>query len=121
MESPQTTHPLLRIARDVILVDIFIFMSLGFVYMLAGWSTIHQYASGLVWTGALGMILLLISAGWGNGRREETAALSQLMREHEVFYLLNRDNSARGRILLVGAIALAVSFVVGWILIIRFP
>jgi hypothetical protein len=39
------------------------------------------------------------------------------MREHEVFYLLNRDNSGRARFLLVGLIALVISLAIGLILL----
>jgi hypothetical protein len=117
MQSSQTTHPVLRILRDVMLLDILIFLSLGIIHLLAGWKTTHQYGSGLVWAGAIGMILLLVSAGWRDGRRQDLVALSQLIREHEVFYLLNRDNSGRARFMLVGLIALTISFVIGLILL----
>jgi hypothetical protein len=108
MQSSQTTHSVLRILRDVILFDMLIFLALGIIYLIAGWNTVHQYGNGLVVAGAIGVILLLISAGWRDGRRQDQAALSQVMREHEVFYLLNRDNSGRARFMLVGLIALVV-------------
>ena len=117
MPNSQTTHPWLRILRDVILFDILIFLSLGIIHLLAGWKTTHQYGNGLVWAGAIGMILLLVNAGWRDARRQDLVALSQLMREHEVFYLLNRDNSGRARFMLVGLIALIISFVIGLILL----
>jgi len=117
MPSSQTIHSLLRIVRDVILSDIFIFLALGLIHLLAGWKTIHQYGNGLVWVGAIGLILLLASAGWRDGRRQDLVALSQLMREHEVFYLLNRDNSGRARFLLVGLLALVISLAIGLILL----
>jgi hypothetical protein len=117
MRNSQTTHPLLRILRDIILCEILIFLSIGIIHLLAGWKTTHQYGNGLVWAGAIGMIFLLISAGWRDGRRQESVALSQLMREHEVFYLLNRDNSGRARFMLVGLIALVFSLAIGLILL----
>lgn len=117
MRNSQTPHPVLRILRDVMLFDILIFLSLGVIFLLAGWKTAHQYGSGLVWAGTIGMILLLVSAGWRDGRRQDLVALSQLMREHEVFYLLNRDNSGRARFMLVGLFALIISLVIGLILI----
>jgi hypothetical protein len=98
------------------LLDILIFLSIGIIYLLAGWNTTHQYGNGLVWGGTIGLILLLASAGWRDGRRQELVALSQLMREHEVFYLLNRDNSGRARFMLVGLIALVISLAIGLIL-----
>ena len=117
MRNSQTTHPLLRILRDVILMDIAIFLALGIIHLLAGWKTTHQYGNGLVWAGAIGVILLLINAGWRDGRRQDYVALSQLMREHDVFYILNRDISGRARFMLVGLIALLISFAIGLILI----
>ena len=117
MQNSQTNSPLLRILRDVMLFDFIIFLSLGIIYLLAGWKTIHQYGSGLVWAGVIGMILLLVSAGWRDARRQDLVALSQLMREHEVFYLFNRDNSGRARFMLVGLIALLISLVIGLILL----
>jgi hypothetical protein len=117
MQSPQTTHSWLRVLRDVILLDILIFLSLGVIHFLAGWKTTHEFGNGLVWAGAIGVILLLISAGWRDGRRQELVALSQLMREHDVFYLLNRDNSGRARFMLVGLIALIISLAIGLILL----
>ena len=117
MRNSQITHPLLRIFRDVILLDILIFLSLGIIHLLAGWKTTHQYGNGLVWAGAIGVILLLVNAGWRDGRRQDLVALSQLMREHEVFYLLNRDNSGRARFMLVGLIALIISLAIGLILL----
>ena len=118
MRSSQTIHPLLHIVRDVILSDLLIFLSLGIIHILAGWKTTRQYGNGLVWTGTIGLILLLASAGWRDGRRQDLVALSQLMREHEVFYLLNRDNSGRARFMLVGLIALVISLAIGLILLI---
>jgi hypothetical protein len=117
MQKSQNTHPLLRIFRDVILLDILIFLSVGIIHLLAGWKTTHQYGNGLVWAGAIGLILISVSAGWRDDRRQELVALSQLMREHEVFYLLNRDNSGRARVLLVCLIALVISFFIGLILL----
>lgn len=117
MRDSRTTHPLLYIFRDVILFDIFIFLSLGIIHLLAGWKTTQQYGNGLVWAGAIGMLLLLVTAGWRDGRRQDLVALSQLMREHEVFYLLNRDNSGRARFMIVGLIALIISLVIGLILL----
>ena len=117
MRNSQATHPWLRILRDVILSDILIFLSLGIIHLLAGWKTTHQYGNGLVWAGAIGLILLLVNAGWRDNRRQDLVALSQLMREHDVFYLLNRDNSGRARFLLVGLIALLISLAIGLILI----
>ena len=117
MRDTQTTHPLLHIFRDIILLDILISLTLGIIHLLAGWKTTHQYGNGLVWTGGIGLILLLVSAGWRDGRRQDLVALSQLMREHEVFYLLNRDNSGRARFMFVGLIALLILFVIGLILI----
>ena len=117
MRNSQTTHPWSRILRDVILVDILIFLALGIIHLLAGWKTTHQYGNGLVWAGAIGVILLLVNAGWRDGRRQDLVALSQLMREHEVFYLLNRDNSGRARFMLVGLIALIISLAIGLILL----
>ena len=117
MRNSQTTHPVLRILRDVILFDILIFLSLGIVHLVAGWKTTHQYGNGLVWAGVIGVILLLVSAGWRDGRRQDLVALSQVMREHEVFYLLNRDNSGRARFMLVGLIALVISVAIGLILL----
>jgi hypothetical protein len=107
----------LRILRDVILFDILIFLSLGIIHLLAGWKTTHQYGNGLIWAGVIGVILLLVSAGWRDGRRQDLVALSQLMREHEVFYLFNRDNIGRARFMLVGLIALVISVAIGLILI----
>ena len=117
MPNSQTTHPWLRILRDVILFDILIFLSLGIIHLLAGWKTTHQYGNGLVWAGVIGVIVLLINAGWRDGRRQDLVGLSQVMREDEVFYLLNRDNSGRARFMFVGLIALAISFAVGLILL----
>ena len=117
MKNPPTAHPLLRIFRDAILLDIFIFLALGIIHLVAGWKTVHQYGNGLVWAGVIGLILLLLSSGWRDGRRQESVALSKLMREHEVFYLLNRDNSGRARFLLVGLIALVISLLAGLILL----
>ena len=116
MRNSQTTHPLLRFLRDVLLFDILIFLALGVIYLLAGWTSTQQYASGLIWAGAIGMILLLVGAGWRDGRRQDLVALSQVMREHEVFYLLNRENSGRARFLLVGVVALLIAFVMGLII-----
>jgi len=116
MQDSQTTHPWSRIFRDVIVLDILIFLTIGIIHLLAGWKTTHQYGNGLVWAGGIGVILLLVSAGWRDGRRQELVALSQLMREHEVFYLLNRDNSGRARFMLVGLIALIISLAIGVIL-----
>ena len=117
MQNSQSTHPWLRILRDVILLELLIFLFIGIIYLLAGWESIHQYGIGLVWAGVIGVLFLLVSAGWRDGRRQDLVALSQLMREHEVFYLLNRENSGRARFLLVGLIALGIAFVIGWILI----
>ena len=117
MKNPPTAHPLLRIFRDAILLDILIFLSLGIIHLLAGWKTTHQYGNGLVWAGAIGLILLLVNAGWRDNRRQDLVALSQLMREHDVFYLLNRDNSGRARFMLVGLIALVISLAIGLILL----
>lgn len=117
MQDSQYTRPWLRIFRDVILFDILIFLSLGIIHLLAGWKTTHQYGNGLVWAGAIGVILLLVTAGWRDSRRQDLVALSQVMREHDVFYLLNRDNSGRARFMLVGLIALIISLVIGLILI----
>src|SRR5512145_3186663 len=117
MQNSQTTRPVLRILSDVMLLDIIIFLLLGFIHFLAGWKTINQYGNGLVWAGVIGLILLLVSAGWRDGRRQDLVALSQLMREHDVFYLLNRDNSGRARFMLVGLIALVISLVIGLILL----
>jgi len=99
------------------LLDMLIFLSIGVIHLFAGWKSTYQYGNALVWTGAIGLILLLFSAGWRDGRRQELVALSQLMREHEVFYLLNRDNSGRARSLLVGLIALIITLLIGVILI----
>jgi hypothetical protein len=117
MQNSQTTHPLLRILRDIILFDIVIFSALGLIHLFSGWQTTHQYGNGLIWAGAIGAILLLVSAGWRDGRRQDLVALSQVMREHEVFYLLNSDNSGRARFMLVSLIALLISLAVGLILI----
>ena len=117
MQGTRTTHPMLRIFRDVLLFDAILFLIVGAVYLLAGWTTARQYGNGLVWAGVIGIIMLLVSAGWRDGRRQDLVALSQIMREHEVFYQLNRDNSGRARFMLVGLIALAVAFVVGLILL----
>lgn len=117
MQNTKSTHPWLRILRDVILLELLILLSVGLVHLLAGWENIHQYGVGLVWAGVIGVLFLLVSAGWRDGRRQDLVALSQLMREHEVFYLLNRENSGRARFLLVGLIALVITFVIGGILI----
>jgi hypothetical protein len=119
MQNSQTTHPMLRMLRDVILFDILIFLFLGLIHLLAGWQTTHQYGNGLVWAGAIGVILLLVGAGWRDGRRQDLVALSQVMREHEVFYLLNRDNSGRARFMFVGLIALVIALAIGLFLISR--
>lgn len=116
MQNQQTLHPLLRIFLYVVLSDILIFLLVGIIHLLAGWQTLQQYGNGLMWTGVVGFFLLLISAGWRNGRREEQVALSRVMGEHEVFFLLNRDNDARARFMLIGLIALVMTFVVGLIL-----
>jgi len=117
MQTSQTTHPMLRLMRDVILSVIVVLISIGIIHLLAGWKTLHQYGNGLVWAGGIGVILLLISAGWRDGRRQDFVALSQVMREHEVFYLLNRDNSGRARFMLVGLIAMLIILVIGMILL----
>lgn len=116
MRSLQTKHPLLRISRDIILADVFLFFVLGIIHFLAGWKTIQQYGNGLVWAGAIGIILLLVNAGWRDARRQDQVGLSQILREHEVFYLLNRDNSGRARFLFVGLIAMILALAVGLIL-----
>jgi hypothetical protein len=116
MGTPQTTHPWLRIIRDVLLFDMVIFYSIGILFILAGWKTIHQYGNGLVWAGAIGVLILLVTAGWRDNRRQDYVALSKVMREDEAFYLLNRDNSGRGRFMLVGMLALIISLAIGWIL-----
>ncbi len=117
MRNLLTLHPLLRIVLYALLFDVLIFLLVGLIHLLAGWQTAHQYGNGLVWAGAIGVILLLIGSGWRNGRREEQMALSQLMREHEVFYLLNRDNDGRARFMLGGLIALVITIAIGLILL----
>lgn len=117
MRNSQTLSPLLRKFLYAFLGVILVFALVGIIHLLAGWQTIRQYGNGLVWTGAIGVILLLITSGWRNGRREEQAALSQVMPEHEVHYLLNRDNSGRAGFMLVGVIALVISFAIGLILL----
>lgn len=116
MRNLQAVHPLTRFFLSTFLVDILIFLLVGIVHLLAGWQTIQQYGNGLIWAGAIGAILLLIGSGWRNGRREELVGLSQVMREHDVFFLLNRDNSSRARFMLGGLAALAIALVIGWIL-----
>lgn len=116
MRNPQTFHPLLLMVFYAFLFDIFIFLFVGLIYLFSGWQTIQQYGNGLLWAGAVGIVLLLLGAGWRNGRREEQAALSQVMREHEVFFLLNRENDARARFMLGGLIALVIVFAIGLIL-----
>jgi hypothetical protein len=120
MRIPQTFPSLLRLFLYVLLFVILVFLLVGIIHLLAGWQTIHQYGNGLVWAGVIGVIVLLITAGWRNGRREDLVALSTLMREDEVFYLLNRDNDARARFMFVGLIALIITFVIGLILL-RIP
>lgn len=117
MRNSQTSHPVLRIMRDVLFVDIVIVLLISIIYFLAGWNTTHQFGNGLVWAGIIGMIFLLVSAGWRDGRRQDFVALSQMMREHEAFYLLNRENSGRARFLLVGLFALIISLAIGVILL----
>lgn len=117
MRNPQASAPLSRILLYVLLIEIGIFLLVGIIYLLAGWQTIHQYGNGLIWSGAIGFLVLLVSAGWRNGRREDLVALSSLMREHEVFYLLNRDNDGRARFMFSGLIALVIAFAIGWILL----
>ncbi len=117
MQNPQTFRPLSRIFLYALLFVALLFLLVGIIHLLAGWQTIHQYGNGLIWAGVIGFFLLLITAGWRNGRREEQVALSRVMPEHEVFYRLNSDNDARARFLLVGLIALAVTFVIGLILL----
>jgi hypothetical protein len=117
MRNPQTLHPLTRIVRNVILFLLGIFLLVSIIHLAAGWQSLHQYGNGLVWTGAIGIILLLVGAGWRNGRREDLVALSSLMREHEVFYLLNRDNDGRAGFLLSSLLALVIAFSVGLILL----
>jgi len=117
MRKSQAFPPLLRIFLYALLFDILIFMMVGIIHLLARWQTVHQYGNGLVWTAAIGVILLLVSAGWRNGRREDLVALSKIMREHEVFYLLNSDNSGRASFMLSGLIALAITFAIGLILL----
>lgn len=116
MQNLHTVHPFARFFLSAFLIDILIFLLVGIVHLLAGWQTIQQYGNGLIWAGAIGAILLLVGAGWRNGRREELVGLSQVMPEHDVFFLLNRDNSSRARFMLGGLVALAVAFTIGWIL-----
>lgn len=117
MRNSHVTFPLLRLLRNVILFDVLIFGAVGVFYLLAGWGTIHQYGNALVWAGAIGMLLTLIGVGWRNNRREDNVALSQLMREDEVFYLLNRDLGIRANYLVVGLIASVITFAAGLLLI----
>jgi hypothetical protein len=117
MQKTQTFHPFLRVFLYAFLMDILIFALVGIIYLLARWESIHQYGNGLVWAGVIGIFLLLLSAGWRNGRREELVGLSGVMPEHEVFYLLNRDNDARARFLFAGLIAQVIVFAVGLILL----
>lgn len=120
MRNSRTFHPFLRIFFYAFLMDIAIFLAVGLVFLLAGWQTFHQYGNGLVWTGAIGAILLLVGSGWRNGRREELVGLSGVMREHEVFYQLNRDNDSRARFMFGALIALALAFAIGLVLL-RIP
>jgi hypothetical protein len=53
MQNSQATHLVLRIFRDIILLDILIFLSLGIIHFLAGWKTAQQYGNGLVWAGGI--------------------------------------------------------------------
>lgn len=116
MRNSHVNYPLLRLLRNVVLLDVLIFMAVGAIYLIAGWRTIHQYGNALVWAGAIGMLLTLIGVGWRNNRREDNVALSQLMREDEVFYLLNRDLGIRANYLVVGFIALAITLTAGLLL-----
>ena len=117
MQNSFADNPLLRLLRNVILFDALIFGAVGVFYLLAGWRTVHQYGNALVWAGAIGMLLTLIGVGWRNNRREDNVALSQLMREDEVFYLLNRDLGIRANYLVVGLIASVITFAAGLLLI----
>lgn len=116
MRHSPASHPVLRIFRDVLLVDILIFLTLAAIHLFVGWQSARQFGSGLVWAGAIGVILLLINAGWRDGRRQDWVALSQVMHEPDVFYLLNSDNSGRARFLLVGLLALTIALALGLIL-----
>lgn len=120
MRNSTTFHPFLRIFIYAVLMVIAIFLAVGLVFLLAGWQTIHQYGNGLVWAGAIGAILLLVGSGWRNGRREELVGLSGVMREHEVFYQLNRDHDSRARFMFGALIALTLAFAIGMVLL-RIP
>lgn len=117
MQNAHAARPVLRIVRDIALFILAIFLVVGVVHLAAGWKTARDYGSGLVWAGGIGILFLLVNAGWRDGRRQDLVALTQIMREHDVFYQLNRDNSGRARFLLVGLAALSFAFVIGLILL----
>ena len=117
MRYSNISYPLLRLLRNAILLGVLIFGAVGVIHLIAGWQTIQQYGNALVWTGAVGILLTLVGVGWRNNRREDNVTLSQLMREHEVFYILNRDLGSRANLLIVGLLALAIIFATGLVLV----
>jgi hypothetical protein len=117
MRNSQALPASLRLILYALLSAVLIFLLVGVIHLFAGWRTIQQYGNGLIWAGGIGAILLLVGAGWRNGRREEQASLSGVMREHEVYFLLNRENDGRARFMLSGLVAMIIIFVIGLILV----
>jgi hypothetical protein len=63
-----------RFLRNVVLIDVAIFLIVGLVCWTGGWYTIYQYGGGLFWAGMLAIIIGASSVRgvWGTSRRFET-------------------------------------------------
>jgi hypothetical protein len=94
---------ILNTVRSLLLVDLAIFITVGLVCLVGGWHTLHDYASGLAWAGALALVVGLSSllGGWqmtrsamyqyGQTAAEESAierARSEFSGEHKSFGFL---------------------------------
>lgn len=114
MQNSQSLPGWLRIFRNAILFDILIYVTVAIICLLAGWRTIHQYGNTLIWAGGIGIILLMaIGPNWRNSRWDEWAALSKMIREHELFFQFNRERDTRARFMLIGLITLAITLATG--------
>ncbi len=57
---------LLHLSGIIVLVEVIILGIMGFIYWLAGWTTVEQYANGLMWVGliSIGIGLMSVQGQW---------------------------------------------------------
>jgi len=63
-------YTIARLAGIILLVEAIILGIMGLIYWLAGWTTVEQYADGLMWVGliSIGISLMSVQGQWDSTR-----------------------------------------------------